>query len=109
MDEVIRINPRVWEERSADYWAWRPPRGETFHEVRRRTMEGLERIKARHPSETVALVGHMGTVRVLISALLGIPIEETYEMPFPSTGVSIFSFDGSTVTVEVLNDATHVL
>lgn len=99
--------PAIWEQREADYWGWRPPGGEHFRQVLERTLRGLDEIRAAHPEDTVVLVGHMGTVRVLISHLLDIPIEQTYEMEFPSTGVSILRFEPDRINVEVLNDGAH--
>lgn len=106
--EVVRRRSQIWEERAADYWGWSPPGGETFYQVRERTVRGLERLKKAHAGETIALVGHMGTVRVLICHLAGVPMEDTYSMEFPSTGVSTFRFDGDAVHVETLNDAAHI-
>lgn len=107
--EVVAGRPTIWEERAADYWGWSPPGGETFRQVLDRTRAVVERIKARHEGQTVVIVAHMGPVRVLISELAGMPLDKTYEGPFPSTGVSIFCFEGDQPRVEVLNEATHVL
>jgi broad specificity phosphatase PhoE len=106
-DVVVR-NPRIWEERAADYWSWRPPGGESFREVLARTMDVVERVRAEHEGETAVLVTHMGPARVLISALGGIPMEETYAMDFPSTGVSIFELDEAGSRTESINDAGHI-
>jgi broad specificity phosphatase PhoE len=108
-DDVVALHPTVWDDRAADYWGWRPPGGETFREVLQRTLGVVDRLKARHDGQTVALVTHMGPVRVLMSHLAGIPMEQTYQEAFPSTAVSIFSFEGDRVGVEALNDATHVI
>ncbi len=105
--EVERVRPTIWQERDADLWGWRPPGGESFREVLQRTTEVLDRIRACHPDETVALVTHMGPARMLLNHLTGTSLEETYRMTFPSTSVSIYRFDGSDVTVEALNDAAH--
>lgn len=50
----------------------------------------------------------MGTVRTLMSHLADVPMKKTYEMDFPSTGVSIFRFDDGRVHVEALNDIAHI-
>jgi broad specificity phosphatase PhoE len=73
-----------------------------------RTIEVVERIQAAHEGETVAIATHMGPARMLVSHLAGVPIEQTYEMEFPSTGISIFRLDRDAVKVELLNDGTHV-
>jgi broad specificity phosphatase PhoE len=108
MPEVERRNPTIWQDRAADYWNWRPPGGESFAEVRDRTMAVVDRLRREHEGETAALVTHMGPARVLLSALGGIPMAKTYEMEFPSTGVSIYKLDGDTAHLESINDAGHI-
>lgn len=108
VEDVVARRPTVWEERNADYWGWRPPSGESFDEVWRRVDAAVRRIEECYPGKTVVVVTHMGPARLLISSLAGIPLERTYDLPFPSTGVSIFTRDGTENMVEALNDAAHV-
>jgi len=106
---VVALHPNVWEERAADYWGWRPPGGETFREVLARATAVIERLQEAHPRGTVVAVTHMGVTRALITELAGISLAETYNLPFPSTGVSIFTLeDDKAPVVEALNDAAHV-
>jgi broad specificity phosphatase PhoE len=107
VEEVERRHPSIWNDRNADYWNWHPPGGETFRQVLERTLEVVDRIRAEHEEETVALVTHMGPARVLLSELGHIPMEKTYEMEFPSTGITVFQLDGNESRVETLNDAGH--
>ena len=108
--DVTMQNPTVWEERARDYWNWRPPGGESLRDVLGRAMDAIDRIRREHPDGTAAAVTHMATKRALISALANIPMERTFDLDFPSTGVSIFQFDAAgTSTVEVLNDAAHMM
>jgi broad specificity phosphatase PhoE len=106
--EVEAARPTIWEERAADYWGWSPPSGETFTDVWDRLRSVIDRLQEQHDGRTVVAVTHMSPMRILISRLADLPIERTYEMEFPSTGVSIFSLQDGTVRVEALNDATHV-
>jgi broad specificity phosphatase PhoE len=106
---VLAIRPQVWDERSSDFWGWSPPGGETLHEVLDRVLEGIARIRKQYPFGTVVVATHMNPVRTLISHYTRMPLEATYEMPFPSTGVTIFDFDGDAVRAEVLNSDDHVV
>jgi probable phosphoglycerate mutase len=108
VDEVVRNRPTVFEERNADYWNWSPPGGESFRQVLERTMAAVARIRAGHDVETVALVTHMGPARVLLAELGHIPMEQTYEMEFPSTGITVYHLDGNESRVETMNDAGHI-
>jgi broad specificity phosphatase PhoE len=105
--DVLNRYPTVWEDRAADYWGWSPPGGETFQQVLDRAMDAVERLRRRHGEETVVAVSHMGVVRALISRLAGIPLESTYDTPFPSTGVSIFTSQDGSFHPEILNDVSH--
>jgi hypothetical protein len=44
---------------------------------------------------------------VLLSELGHIPMEQTYEMEFPSTGITVFDLEGNESRVETMNDAAH--
>jgi alpha-ribazole phosphatase len=108
VDEILARHPTIYQERAADYWVWRPPGGESFLEVKERTLAVIRRLTVQHRGETVVMVTHMGPLRVLVSHFMGMPLAQTYEVAFPSTGVSIFALNGDSARVEVLNDATHV-
>lgn len=107
-DGVTALAPTWQRDRSADYWGWAPPDGETLRQVLGRTLAVVERLQAEHGEGTVVAVTHMGPVRVLLSHLTGVSLEETYRVDFPSTGVTIFSFAAGEVRAEALNDASHV-
>jgi broad specificity phosphatase PhoE len=70
-------------------------------------MNAVDRLRRRHGEKTVVAVSHMGVVRALISRLAGIPLESTYDTPFPSTGVSIFTSQDGAFHPEILNDVSH--
>lgn len=108
VEEIVRRHPSIWEERNADYWSWSPPGGESFRQVLGRTVEAVEHMREEHENETVALVTHMGPARVLLSELGHIPMEQTYEMQFPSTGITVFHLNGKESRVETMNDAGHI-
>jgi broad specificity phosphatase PhoE len=108
IDRVLAMCPKVWEERSTDFWGWRPPGGESLAEVLERVLGGIAIIRCQYPDATIALATHMNPVRTLISHYTGVPLAKTYEMPFPSTGVTIFDIEESGVRAEVVNSDDHV-
>jgi broad specificity phosphatase PhoE len=108
ISDIIARNPRIWEERDADYWNWSPPGGEAFTQVLERAYGAVREIHERHPGETVVAVSHMSTVRALISLLADMPVLETHSLKFPSTAMSIFRIDGDRAEVELLDDGTHL-
>jgi broad specificity phosphatase PhoE len=106
-EEVMGAHPEAAAARKADYWDWSPPGGESFREMLDRVLTGVKEIRAQHEKDTVVVVGHMGTVRVLMCRYTGMTIEESYEMDLVSTGLCIYDLDGDRVTVERLNDGAH--
>lgn len=108
IDAILQRAPHIWEERDADVWNWAPPGGETYRQVLDRAVPVVRAMVAGHPGETVVAVSHMSTVRTLVSALAGMPMLETYAQEFASTGVTILRLEAGGVTVETLNDDTHL-
>lgn len=106
--DIVARYPTLWEERAADYWGWRPPAGESLQEVLERALGVIEKLKREYDGRTAVAVSHMATTRTLISYLAGIPMERTFDLEFPSTGVSIFRI-GDTVEAEAINDGAHVV
>ena len=85
------------------------PGGETLDEVRDRVVAGLDQLIARHPEQTIALVGHTVANRVLLLAVLGLTNEHFFRLRQDTCAVNVFDReeDGS-FTIVVLNDTCHL-
>jgi len=59
----------TWEE---DPFTFAPEGGESGLSVMARALPAIRSIVVRHPNETVAVVSHKATIRLLLSSLLGI-------------------------------------
>ncbi len=57
-----------------------PPGGETTEEVGRRALAAWEKIRAAHPAGQVAVVAHGGVNRVILSRILGAPLENIFRI-----------------------------
>jgi broad specificity phosphatase PhoE len=67
-DEIRRRWPEMWgPARHVN----RRPGGESPEEVSRRALAGLRRVLEAHPTGTVAIVSHGGTIRWLVAAAKG--------------------------------------
>lgn len=67
-DEIRRRWPELWgPARHVN----RRPGGESPEEVSRRALAGLRRVLEAHPTGTVAIVSHGGTIRWLVAAAKG--------------------------------------
>jgi broad specificity phosphatase PhoE len=67
-DEIRRRWPELW---GPARHVTRRPGGESPEEVTKRGLEGLRRVLEAHPSKTVAVVSHGGTIRWLVAAAKG--------------------------------------
>jgi broad specificity phosphatase PhoE len=61
----------LWAQWQADVWRFRVPGGERFDELEERVGQALDDILAQHAGQTVLIVGHRATNRVLLGRLFG--------------------------------------
>lgn len=70
----------LWAQWQADVWNFRVPGGERFDGFSARVGQALEGILARHAGQSVLIVGHRATNRVLLGLLFGWPRERWAEI-----------------------------
>lgn len=70
--EVEARFPGEYETWEADPFTFAPEGAESGLSVMARALPALRAIVVRHPNETVAVVSHKATIRLLLSSLLGI-------------------------------------
>ncbi len=68
VDEIARRWPQLWGP--ARHYSARPG-GESPEQVRRRSLEGLERAIRAHPEGAIAVVSHGGTIRWMCAEAMG--------------------------------------
>ncbi|MFW6135687.1 MAG: histidine phosphatase family protein [Chloroflexota bacterium] len=85
------------------------PGGESLDDVRDRVVPGLDEVIARHPGQTVAMVGHTVVNRVLLCAVLGLGNDHFWRLQQETCAVNVFDAapDG-TFTIVALNDTCHL-
>jgi broad specificity phosphatase PhoE len=94
-------------------WAERPhearwPGAESLDEVRVRALAGLEALRAAHPDQTICLVSHGITSRVLILEALGLGPERLWSLQISSTGISELEFRDDWTTLHRMNSLVHL-
>jgi broad specificity phosphatase PhoE len=78
-----------------------PPEGESIHQLRERVERFVARLDHEHPPEsgrTLLVVSHGGTLRALMTVLLGLPIEERSSFAFANCSVTRVVRDSDGVT-----------
>jgi probable phosphoglycerate mutase len=86
-----------------------PPGGETAYDIAARAMPVMTRIRERHQSGHVMLISHKATVRVIVCAVLGIPLQRfrTY-VACPTTSITTFEFGAEGPLLVGLGDVHHL-
>lgn len=82
---------------------------ETWEQVQARVLPALTAMLAAHPGERVLLVGHGGSLKVLLSHLLGLDRAMVPRLSVGgNTGLSIVEFHHGEPRLVLLNDQSHL-
>lgn len=82
----------------------RPPNGELALEVQLRIVEGLRRLRARFPGGHVAVVSHAEPIRLLVSYVLGAPIDLWSRLEVLPAAITVITWRGPAPVLVRLND-----
>ncbi|HZP37933.1 MAG TPA: histidine phosphatase family protein [Methylomirabilota bacterium] len=107
-DEVRARFPeahRAWAEAPAEA---RWPGAETLAAVRARALQGLQALRAAHAGQTIALVSHGITGRILILEALGLGLDRLWTFHLSSTGISELEFREDWTTLHRMNSLIHL-
>ena len=107
-DEVRERFPdahRAWAEAPHEA-TW--PGAETLAAVRARALAGLEALRAAHTGQTICLVSHGITGRLLILEALGLGPDRLWSFQLSSTGISELEFRDDWTTLHRMNSLIHL-
>lgn len=82
--------------------------GETLDEVRTRVLQGLDELKQAHDGQTVCLVAHGISARMLILEALGLGPERLWSLQVSSTGISELEFRSDWTALHRMNTLAHL-
>jgi broad specificity phosphatase PhoE len=86
-----------------------PPGGETAYHIAARALPVLARVRDRHKSGHVMVVSHKATVRVIVCALLGMPLQRfRTHVACPTTSMTSFEFPPEGPILIGLADVHHL-
>ncbi len=91
-------------------WSISPefPGGESFSEFNERVSKFLPRLENHAPEETILIVAHAGTLRLLICNLMGIDIKYWRQMRLELASLSILDTYPQGAILTLLNDVSHL-
>ncbi len=91
-------------------WSIRPrfPGGESPHELSARVNKFLPRLAKHGEEETIVIVAHSGTLRLLICNLLGLEMRHWRQMRLDLASLSIVETYTRGAILALLNDVSHL-
>jgi probable phosphomutase (TIGR03848 family) len=83
-----------------------PPNGEHFADVQRRAVDGIDRLRARHPEETVAVFSHGDVIKSVLAHFLGMTLDHLERFDLAPASVSLVAAGDGWAQVKLINDTT---
>ena len=85
-----------------------PDGGESTREVSARMTAAIGDIKERHLNDTVLVVGHGGSLRAAMMALLGMPLDGNWRFAFGNCTLTIVDTYHDNAVLRLFNDGSHL-
>jgi alpha-ribazole phosphatase len=106
--EIMETWPQILSTMYSQPGETCPPQGESFDKVRQRVMRALQQCITKHQNETIVIVSHGGTMRVILCAALGIGLDKMWFITQDSTAINIIQYFDHQVMVSLVNDTCHL-
>jgi probable phosphoglycerate mutase len=107
--EVRATEPEAYAAWSMDPSLNSPPGGESAFAIAARALPVLVRARREHPSGNVLFVSHKATVRVIVCAVLGIPLGRFRDrIACPTASLTTFEFGERGAMLVRLADVSHL-
>lgn len=85
------------------------PEGESLDDLRKRATLSLQALTARHPQDTVLLVGHQVVNRIILCIVLGLPNSCFWHIVQDNACLNCFHWEeGQGYSLSLLNDTSHL-
>ena len=90
----------VAEQHKAELDAWlgsldvAPGGGESFRDVEKRVLDGLQRLLEAHAGRTVVVVSHVTPIKVMVGHAVTAPLDSVFRMELSPASVSVLAFYG---------------
>jgi broad specificity phosphatase PhoE len=108
--EVEASEPEAFLAWSQDPGLRSPPGGESAFGIAARALPVLVRARHEHTSGPVMMVSHKATIRVLVCALLGVPLGQFRDrFACPTASITTFEFGARGAMLMRLGDVHHLI
>jgi alpha-ribazole phosphatase len=102
-DEIATRYPALYREWMETPTRVRFPNGENFSEVRTRVLHAFDTIQRRHEGQTIAIVSHGGTNRILLARALQIPDACIFRLAQDYAATNLLTLTNGIPTVQTMN------
>ncbi len=86
-----------------------PPGGESFAEVQQRVRACVEQLAETHAGQTLALVSHVGPIKVLLASALETPISASFRIILDPATISVIDWQaGGHALIRLVNRHAHL-
>jgi probable phosphoglycerate mutase len=107
--DIRATEPDAYNAWSLDPALVSPPGGESAFAIAARALPVLVRARRDHPTGNVLFVSHKATIRVIVCALLGIPLGRFRDrVSCPTASVTTFEFGERGAMLVDLGDTHHL-
>jgi len=107
-DEVAGEAPELFRLWHSAPHLMRFPKGESLQDMVARTSDALRLVLARHPGDTIVMVGHDSVNRALLLQLLDQPLSAYWKLAQDPCTLNEVDISGGAATVQRINDTSHL-
>ncbi|HEV8601094.1 MAG TPA: histidine phosphatase family protein [Patescibacteria group bacterium] len=107
--EGVRGQDWDWDLLPGSFMKRKPRGGESLDEMKRRIKRFLEKLRKDHSKDTVLVVSHGGTMRMIHVILAGGSVVKLFKtFKFQNTAVCEYEISGSKVKIHQFNETKHL-
>jgi len=106
-DEAKAHDPEAYRLCMERASAFRSPGGESFEELRERSVAAVKEIARRHVDQTVAIVSHTVVIRVILLGFLELSTDHFWRVRQGTCAINVIEHDGKLFYMEQMNDTCH--
>ncbi len=107
-EEVKEKYPKIFRD-IYQYPEKKIPKGESINDVQKRVMPLIEKIAQEPGNPTIIVVGHNVVNRVIISSLIGIPLNKTKNIKQKNAAITTIDLEPDFAQLYTLDNSLHAI
>ncbi len=99
---------RLWRAVQFTPSTMRFPGGESFYEMQTRIVAELERLRAKHPKQTIVVVSHADVIKAAVAHYAGVHLDLFQRLIISPASLTVLVLDGPMPRLVCMNDTGHL-